>query len=123
MTDAFDPKALRQWWARPSRPKPIVIFGAGSIVGDAHLPAYEKGGFPVTGIFDPDLEKARKLAEKWGVTAFASMQEALAVEGAVFDLAIPPSAHVSVLSQLPEGAAGTHPEADGQAILRVRRKF
>ncbi len=38
-----------------------VIFGAGSIVGDAHLPAYEKGGFPVTGIFDPDLERRANL--------------------------------------------------------------
>ncbi|MEN5297000.1 Gfo/Idh/MocA family oxidoreductase [Brucella sp. TWI559] len=105
MTEAFDPKSLRQWWAKPATPKPIVIFGAGSIVGDAHLPAYKQGGFPVAGIFDPNLDKASALAVQWGVKAFANLQEALAVEDAIFDLATPPSAHASILSQLPEGAA------------------
>ncbi len=105
MTEAFDPKSLRQWWPKPTTPKPIVIFGAGSIVSDAHLPAYKKGGFPVAGIFDPNLEKASALANQWGVKAFASLEEAIAVEEAIFDLATPPSAHASILSQLPEGAA------------------
>lgn len=105
MTEAFDPKSLRQWWPKPSEPKPIVIFGAGSIVGDAHLPAYKKGGFPVAGIFDPNLEKASALADQWSLKAFASLEEAIAVEDAIFDLATPPSAHASILAQLPEGAA------------------
>src|SRR5690606_25981979 len=105
MTDVFDPKTLRQWWAKPSQPKPIVIFGAGSIVGDAHLPAYQKGGFPVAGIFDPNFDKASRLAQKWDVKAFASIEEALAVENAIFDLATPPSVHISILEQLPHGAA------------------
>ena len=105
MTETFDPKSLRQWWAKPTQPKPIVIFGAGSIVGDAHLPAYKKGGFPVAGIFDPNLDKASALADQWGVKAFASLEEAIAIEGAIFDLATPPSAHASILAQLPEGAA------------------
>jgi predicted dehydrogenase len=105
MTEAFDPKSLRQWWAKPTQPKPIFIFGAGSIVGDAHLPAYKQGGFPVAGIFDPNLDKASALAVQWGVKAFANLQEALAVEDAIFDLATPPSAHASILAQLPEGAA------------------
>ncbi|RVM67986.1 gfo/Idh/MocA family oxidoreductase, partial [Sinorhizobium meliloti] len=39
MTETFDPSSLRQWWPKPVAPRPIVIFGAGSIVGDAHLPA------------------------------------------------------------------------------------
>ncbi|MCX2695642.1 MULTISPECIES: Gfo/Idh/MocA family protein [Ochrobactrum] len=105
MTEVFDPKALRQWWPKPKQPKPIVIFGAGSIVGDAHLPAYKQGGLPVAGIFDPNFEKASALADQWGVKAFANLQEALAVEDAIFDLATPPSAHASILSQLPEGSA------------------
>ena len=51
MTDAaFDPTALAQSWPKPSKPIPIVTFGAGSIVGDAHFPAYRKGGFPVVGL-------------------------------------------------------------------------
>ncbi|WP_343313426.1 Gfo/Idh/MocA family oxidoreductase [Brucella sp. BE17] len=105
MTKAFDPKSLRQWWPKPAQPRPIVIFGAGSIVSDAHLPAYKKGGFRVAGIFDPNWDKAKQLAEPFGIKAFSNIDEALAVEGAIFDLATPPSAHASILSQLPHGAA------------------
>jgi predicted dehydrogenase len=100
----FDPKSLRQWWPKPSDPRPIVIFGAGSIVGDAHLPAYRKAGFRVAGIFDPNCEKAEALAGQWGIPAFASESEALAVNGAIFDLATPPAAHATILSKLPRGA-------------------
>lgn len=101
----FDPRTVRQWWEKPTKPKPIVIFGAGSIVGDAHLPAYQKGGFPVAGIYDPDLKKSGELAAKWNVKAFSSMEEAIAVPDALFDLATPPAAHISILERLPEGAA------------------
>ncbi|RVM02599.1 gfo/Idh/MocA family oxidoreductase, partial [Sinorhizobium meliloti] len=65
MTETFDPSSLRQWWPKPVTPRPIVIFGAGSIVGDAHLPAYRNAGFPVAGIFDPDAGKATALAQQW----------------------------------------------------------
>lgn len=104
MTEAFRPGSLRQAWERPAQPRPIVIFGAGSIVGDAHLPAYRKAGFPVAGIFDPNGEKAAALAAEWGTRAFASQAEAKAVDGAIFDLATPPAAHAAILSELPEGA-------------------
>jgi len=100
----FDPKSLRQWWPKPSNPRPIVIFGAGSIVGDAHLPAYKKGGFPVAGLYDPNAEKAAALAAQWNIRAFANEAEALAVEGAIFDLATPPAAHAAILAKLPRGA-------------------
>ena len=100
----FDPKSLRQWWPKPDRPRPIVIFGAGSIVGDAHLPAYRKGGFPVAGIYDPNVEKAAALAAQWGIRAFATEAEALVVEGAIFDLATPPAAHAPILAKLPRGS-------------------
>ncbi len=100
----FDPAALVQSWPMPSRPRPIVTFGAGSIVGDAHFPAYRKAGFPVAGLYDPDLAKAEKLAREWGVAAYRSAGEAAAVEGAVFDLATPPARHAGVLKALPDGA-------------------
>ncbi|TCR81583.1 Gfo/Idh/MocA family oxidoreductase [Rhizobium sp. BK376] len=100
----FDPTTLRQWWPKPSSPKPIVIFGAGSIVGDAHLPAYRKGGFPVAGIFDPNADKANALADQWGIRAFASEEEALGADGVIFDLATPPAAHAAILSRLPRGS-------------------
>lgn len=96
---------LRQTWARPSRPRPIVIIGAGGIVNDAHLPAYQLAEFEVAGLFDIDRKKAERLAVKWNTRAFATIEEAVDVPGAVFDLALPPDAHLDVMPRLPEGAA------------------
>lgn len=81
-----------------------MIFGAGSIVGDAHFPAYGKAGFPVAGLFDPDHAKAERLAQKWGVTAYRSVEEAAANRDVVFDLATPPARHAGVLRALPDNA-------------------
>ncbi|CZT36822.1 Gfo/Idh/MocA family protein [Rhizobium sp. 9140] len=100
----FDPASLQQWWPKPGRPRPIVIFGAGSIVSDAHFPAYRKAGFPVAGLYDPDPEKARATAAHWGVEAYDSIADAAAVPGAIFDLATPPAAHARILSALPQGS-------------------
>ncbi|MGN6103204.1 MAG: gfo/Idh/MocA family oxidoreductase, partial [Devosia sp.] len=47
---SIDVASLRQSWPRPSTPRPIVIVGAGGIVGDAHLPAYRLAGFRVAGL-------------------------------------------------------------------------
>ena len=105
MTEAFDPASLSQDWPRPANPRPIVTFGAGSIVGDAHFPAYRKGGFPIAGLYDPDAGKAQALADLWGIKAFASAEEAASVPGAVFDLATPPQVHADILGLLPVGAA------------------
>ena len=89
---------LRQTLAPPARPKPIVIFGAGSIVRDAHLPAYAQAGFVVAGIHDPDMTKAAALGRA------LTLAEALEVPEAIFDLAVPPAAIPGILQQLPEGA-------------------
>lgn len=94
---------LRQAWAMPSRPRPIVVIGAGGIVQDAHMPAYRRAGFPVLGVHDIDAGRAAALAARWGITCFATLAEA-AAQDAVFDLATPPGAHADVLRALPEGA-------------------
>lgn len=96
--------ALRQSWDEPSSKRPIVVFGAGSIVGDAHLPAYENAGFEVSGIYDPDTAKAEALAEQHGCRVFDSIAAAVADRDVIFDLATPPAHHLSVLEHLPEGA-------------------
>ncbi len=95
---------LKQSWELPSEPKPIVIIGCGGIVDDAHLPAYELAGFKVAGLFDVNPEKSRRLADKWGVGVFDSLDEAVANRDVVFDLALPPAVHTSVLPALPEGS-------------------
>ena len=95
---------LKQHWPKASNPLPIVIFGAGSIVTDAHLPAYAKAGYKVAGLYDPDQDKARKVAAEQGVKAYTSMAEAVAEPGVLFDLATPPDAHAGILAELPEGS-------------------
>ncbi|MHB1109643.1 MAG: Gfo/Idh/MocA family protein [Devosia sp.] len=101
---AIEVESLRQSWPRPSAPRPIVIIGAGGIVGDAHLPAYRLANLPVAGLYDIDGGKAAVLAAKWNTQAIATLDEAVATEGAVFDLALPPAAHLDVLPKLPRGA-------------------
>jgi predicted dehydrogenase len=100
----FDPSSLRQTWPGPSQPLYIVTIGAGSIVVDAHFPAYRKGGFPIAGVFDLSAERAKMVGEKFGVRTFNSLDDALGAEDAIFDLATPPAAHLSVLERVPVGS-------------------
>lgn len=91
----------------PLKPWPIMIIGAGGIVKDAHLPAYQKAGFEVRGIFDLDTAKAQALAERFGIkNVYVSLKELLnnSPEQVVFDVAVPAAAILEVLSQLPEHA-------------------
>jgi predicted dehydrogenase len=118
---------LKQHWPKASSPLPIVIFGAGSIVTDAHLPAYAKAGYKVAGLYDPDQDKARKVAAEHGAKAYASMAEAAAEPGALFDLATPPDAHAGILAELPEGSGvliqkpmGNDLDTASQIILTCR---
>ena len=83
----------------------ILIIGAGGIVKDAHLPAYQIAGFKVKGIFDLDTEKARKLAEKFEISAVHnSLSEAMeeADENTIFDLAVPGKEILAVLRKIPD---------------------
>jgi predicted dehydrogenase len=90
------------------RPRPIVSIGAGGIVHDAHLPAYRKAGFPSAAIVDPDFGKASALAAQFGIPrVFTSIHEALPQlpSECIYDVAVPASAILKVLPQLPDGAA------------------
>ncbi|MFD4324365.1 Gfo/Idh/MocA family protein [Nocardioides sp. NPDC058538] len=92
----------------PKAPRPIVLVGAGGIVRDAHLPAYAKAGFEVASITDLVPERARDLAGRYDIHAVhESVADAVrsAPADAVYDVALPPEAHVEVLEQLPDGAA------------------
>jgi len=92
----------------PMAPRPIIVIGAGGIVRDAHLPAYRKAGFPVVGLCDVDLPRARVLAAEYGIPAvFESIQDAVAAapKGAVFDVALVPDQFPKTLEALPDGAA------------------
>jgi predicted dehydrogenase len=92
---------------RPKSPRPIVTIGAGGIVRNAHLPAYAKAGFPVIAISDPAPGKAAELARDFGIAhSFTSIAEAIAFAppDAVFDVAVPASQLLNILSLLPEKA-------------------
>ncbi|HEU4890477.1 MAG TPA: Gfo/Idh/MocA family oxidoreductase [Vicinamibacterales bacterium] len=101
--------SLRQAWDVPSRPRPIIIIGAGAIVRTSHLPAYRRLGLPVAGLFDVRIDTAVDLAKRFGVpTVHRTLTDAcLAGKGGavVFDVAVPGDQVLAVLRCLPEGAA------------------
>jgi len=97
---------LRQQWAVPSRPRPIVIIGAGGIVRTAHLPVYRRLEFPVAGIYDINKEASHESASRFDVPKiFSSLAEAAASPDAIFDLAVPGDQIAGVLKELPRGSA------------------
>ena len=115
----------------PELPMPIVIIGAGGIVGDAHLPAYKKAGFNVIGITNRTKEKAEKLAEQFNIpNVYDTVADAVAnaPKNTVYDITIMPEQFVETLQQLPDGCAvliqkpmGNH-FSETKEILEVCRK-
>lgn len=92
----------------PTTVQPIVSIGAGGIVHDAHYPAYRKAGFEIIGLFDPNTECAEMMADKFDVPhIFTSIDHAASQtpSNAVFDVAVPASAILDVLYQLPNERA------------------
>jgi predicted dehydrogenase len=112
----------RQAWPLPSRPRPIVMIGAGAIVRTAHLPAYRRLNLPVAGVFDIDGAAARQTAAAFDVPAvYTSLAEAAAVKDAVFDLAVPGDQIAGILEQLPDGAPVLMQKPMGRDLEEARR--
>ncbi|MEO5564462.1 MAG: Gfo/Idh/MocA family oxidoreductase, partial [Chitinophagaceae bacterium] len=83
---------------------PIFLIGAGGIVNTAHLPAYQMAGFDVQGIYDLEYDKAVETAKRFSIPmVFKTIEEMLdsLPAKAVFDIAVPGSAAIPVLKQLP----------------------
>jgi len=113
---------LSQSWPRPSAPRPIVVIGAGSIVRDAHLPVYQRLGFPVAGIFDVNPKASAERAAAFAIPrVFESIDEAASMGDVVFDVAIPPNNIASVLERLPQGAAVLIQKPMGRDLTDARR--
>jgi predicted dehydrogenase len=107
----------------PKRVRPIVVIGAGGIVRAAHLPAYEKAGFPVIGLMDQDGDKAVALAAERGIgRTFDSVAEAarFAPGDAVFDVAVPASQLIRVLAELPSNATVLIQKPMGETLEEAR---
>ena len=80
---------------------PIGVVGAGGIVEAAHLPAYQKAGFTVAGIFDLIPERAERLAAQFAIRKdFRRLDDMLRdPEIEIIDIAVLPSAQVSIAAQ------------------------
>jgi predicted dehydrogenase len=114
--------ALRQAWPPPSRPRPIVLVGAGGIARTAHLPAYRDAGLEVAGVFDVDPAASRAAAREFGIPRpFAALSDAVATPGVVFDVAVPASETMSVLRELPRGAAVLVQKPPGRDLREAKR--
>ena len=112
---------LRQAWAVPSRPRPIVIIGAGGIVRTAHLPVYERLKFPVAGVYDISPAASHETARRFGVPrVFSSLSEAASSPDAIFDLAVPGDQIAGVLTDLPRGAAVLIQKPMGEDLAAAR---
>ncbi|MEO6136563.1 MAG: Gfo/Idh/MocA family oxidoreductase [Ginsengibacter sp.] len=129
----YDERAkMKQLFSTPKKLRPIVIIGAGGIVNDAHLPAYEIAGFEVAGIYDIDLKKAKTTAERFDIpVVYESIKGMLetAPSDVVFDLALPGDVVLEVLKKLPNGAAvliqkpmGENYEQAKQILQLTRKK-
>jgi predicted dehydrogenase len=117
--------AERQPWQPdlPLRPRPIGVIGAGGIVRDGHLPAYRMAGFPVFGITDIDRGRAEATARDFAVPKVfdtAAQLVAAAPADAVFDVAVPAAAVLSVLRDLPDGSAVLIQKPLGEDLPQAR---
>jgi len=108
---------------KPTAVRPIYVVGAGSIVNDAHLPAYASAGFPVAGIFDPRRDKSETTAERFSIPrVFESLTEMTshAASDAVFDIAVPGDALPEVLKAIPDGSAVLMQKPMGNNLAQAR---
>lgn len=117
---------FKQNIAPPSSPLPIVLIGAGGIVHDAHLPAYELAGFPVAGVFDLEEKKARALKTKFPAvqkvhTTLSSLLQENEDKKVVYDLAVPPEKTIDILEKLPGSAPVLIQKPMGENLREARR--
>jgi len=127
MPDLDNPQAaLEEQWVsspRPRTPRPIVVIGAGGIVENAHLPAYALARFPVLAIADTVPEKARALADRFGVKrAFDSVADIarFAPPDAVYDIAVPAANLLDVIRELPDGVPVLLQKPMGETLHEAR---
>lgn len=80
----------------------VILVGAGAS-GLLHALAFRACGVPVAAIYDPDMERARALAEMSGGRAVASFEDAASVDAPIAAVCSPPSLHVAQAAALAHG--------------------
>ena len=110
----------------PPLPKsvfPISVIGTGGIVKDAHLPAYQKAGFPVWGLMNRTIERAKNLAATFSVpNVFTNLEEMVeaAPDDVIYDLALPASMFADALRKLPDDSFVLIQKPMGENIAQAR---
>jgi predicted dehydrogenase len=87
---------------------PIVSIGMGGIVHDAHYPEYRRAGFTVIGGYDPNQSRAEFMQKTFNIPCLYSSLEEAAEQNhtdVVFDVAVPGSAILDIVRQLPDNSA------------------
>jgi predicted dehydrogenase len=81
----------------------IGVVGAGTIVENAHLPAYREAGFTVRGVTDLDEDRARAVADAFGIEAYGTLDAVLDDDAVdVVDVAVPPWEQRDVVERVVE---------------------
>jgi predicted dehydrogenase len=113
---------VTQAWPRPSTPRPIVVIGSGAIVRTAHLPVYRRLGYPVAGVYDLNCAVARETAALFNIErVFHSLDEVCALDGVIYDLAVPGDQIAGILERLPEGSGVLMQKPMGADLADARR--
>lgn len=96
---------LKQKWEIPSESLPIIFIGAGGIIKNAHMPAYNDLGLTINGVYDLNNETAKNLAKEFSInTVYKNLDEALSVKNVIFDIAVPPENLLQVVESLPNNS-------------------
>ena len=87
---------------------PIAICGAGGIVNDAHLPAYRKAGFTVTGIYDQNSAAAQRTAHRFEIPKVYESLEQLADDSdvSIIAIAVPATETLGVVQSVVDAGKG-----------------
>jgi predicted dehydrogenase len=113
---------VTQAWPRPSTPRPIAVIGSGAIVRTAHLPVYRRLGYPVAGVYDLNCAVAKETAELFNIKrVFHSLDEVCALNGVIYDLAVPGDQIADILARLPEGSGVLMQKPMGADLADARR--
>lgn len=110
----------------PRKPLPIVIIGAGGIVRDGHLPAYQMANFTVRGIYDKAKAKAEALKNEFAIVekVYDTLDELIA-DGkscnAIYDLALPANLNAEILEKLPNGSAVLIQKPMGETLEEAKQ--
>ena len=96
---------LHLTWEKPSQSLPILFIGAGGIIRNAHIPAYNNLGLEIDGVYDLSPENAKNLAKDFSIKKiYNSLDEALSKKNVVFDIAVPADSLLEIVKSLPENS-------------------